>query len=145
MNPFREVNWRPNLAARRQFARSLVIGFPCVALLMLVAHRVQGGAWSLGFPLALAAGGVAAGLVLWALPQIALPFYVVWYGAACCIGLVVGNVVLAAVYLLMFAPFGWARRALGRGEFSKGFDRTATTYWRDAELPEDAARYYRQY
>ena len=46
VNPFKEVNWRPDVAERRKFALSLMIGFPCVALLFLLAGRLARGSWS---------------------------------------------------------------------------------------------------
>ena len=145
MNPFREINWQPGRQERRKFAVSLIVGFPCVAVVMLIARRWHGGDGSFGFPLVVGGGGAVLGLILWAAPQIARPFYVAWYAAACCAGWLIGNVVLAAVYVLMFAPLGWAMRALGRRSFRKTFDRSAPTYWRDAEKPDDPVRYYRQF
>jgi hypothetical protein len=145
VNPFYEVNWKPGVSERRKFAVSLMIGFPCVAIVLLVATRWQSGAWHFVLPLALGGGGAALGILLWARPKIALPFYVVWYVIACCAGLIVGNTLLAAIYLLLFAPLGLAMRVMGRKAFSKCFDRNAATYWRDAQSPTDIARYYQQF
>ena len=36
VNPFKDVNWRPDLVARRAFARSLMLGFPLVGLALVV-------------------------------------------------------------------------------------------------------------
>ena len=137
VNPFVEVNWRPGVKERRKFAVSLIAGFPCVAAALLLATRWHGGGWSFGAPLAVGGVGVTLGLILWAVPQIALPFYVGWYALACCIGFVMGNVMLAAIYLLMFAPIGLAMRAVGRRPLRKRFDRSAATYWFDAKTPSD--------
>ena len=52
---------------------------------------------------------------------------------------------LAAVYLVMFAPVGLLLRAMGRRQLSKGFDRNAPSYWRDGQTTDDPARYYRQF
>ncbi len=145
LNPFQEINWRPDSTERRKFAVSLVIGFPCVATVVLLVQRWPNGAWNFSPALTLATAGVALGAVLWAFPQIARPFYVVWYGLACAIGFVTGNALLAAVYFLLVTPTGWVRRLLGKPSFSKTFDRRATTYWRDAPKPAPAARYYRQF
>ena len=59
-------------------------------------------------------GGLAVGLVLLALPQIARPFYVAWYFVACCIGMVVGNLALAIVFFVLVTGIGLLMRALGR-------------------------------
>lgn len=145
MNPFHEVNWTPGRAERRKFATSLVIGFPCVAAALLLLDRWRGTEWHFAPALTLALVGVAVGAILWALPQIARPFYVVWYAVACAIGLVVGNALLAAVYLLIFTPLGWALRLRRKKPFVQGCDRRATTYWRDAPPAPEAERYYRQF
>ena len=145
LNPFQEINWRPGLTARRKFAASLAIGFPCIATALLVAQRWHTGAWNSSPALTLASVGVTLGVILWALPQIARPFYVVWYGAACALGFVIGNTLLAAVFFLLVTPTGWVRRMLGKKSFSMTFDRRATTYWRDAPKPTHASRYYRQF
>ncbi len=145
LNPFHEVNWRPGRPERRKFAVSLVVGFPCVATALLVAQRGHTGAWNFSPALPLAAAGVTLGAILWAFPQIARPFYLVWYGVACALGFVTGNALLAAVYFLLVTPTGWGRRALGRPAFAKTFDRRAPTYWRDAPPPAPAARSFRQF
>src|ERR1043166_8992129 len=61
VNPFKEVNWKPGLADLRKFARSLVIGFPCVAVVLLLAGRLhsQTGAWNFRPPLLVGGIGVA--------------------------------------------------------------------------------------
>ena len=145
MNPFSEVSWNPNRKDRRQFATSLIVGFPAVAAALLVVLRWRGGSWSFGPPLAVAGAGVGLGLLLWIAPQIARPFYVAWYAVACCIGWLIGNVSLAAIYLLIVAPLGLVMRATRRNTFSKGFDRSAPSYWRDAKTCHEPERYYRQF
>ncbi len=145
VNPFKEVNWNPGLRERRKFALSLVIGFPCIALILLLLGVLRGKGWN--FPLAaiLGGGGLALGLILLALPQVARPFYVAWYFVACCIGTVVGNLALGIVFFVLVTGLGLLMRALGRRSMRKTFDRQATTYWQDAEPVEDANRYYRQF
>ena len=145
VNPFQEVNWKPGPRERRKFALSLVIGLPCVAVLLLLLGLLRGKGWN--FPLAaiLGGGGLALGLLLLALPQIARPFYVVWYFVACCIGTVVGNLALAIVFFVLVAGIGLLMRAFGRRPVRKTFDRRAATYWQDAERVDDPNRYYRQF
>jgi hypothetical protein len=88
---------------------------------------------------------MALGLGLRAAPQIARPFYVGCHMLACCVGFLVGNALLAAVYLLLFVPFGLVMRVLRRRALSRGFDRSAPSYWRDAAPRADPERYYRQF
>lgn len=145
LNPFDEINWHPDVKERRKFAASLIVGFPCLAAVLIVAERIHGAKGSLVFPLTMGGTGVAIGLILWLAPQIARPFYVGWYAAAGCAGFVIGNVVLASIYVLMFAPVGLLMRAMGRRAFRKGFDRKAPSYWQNAPKRDDPESYFRQF
>lgn len=145
VNPFKEVNWNPSLRERRKFALSLVIGFPCIAVVVLLLGLLRGHGWNLPLAAVIGGGGVATGLLLWALPWIARPFYVVWYFAACCVGLVVANLVLAIVFFVLVSGLGLLMRALGRRPIRKTFDKRTATYWQDAEPVDDPKRYYRQF
>jgi hypothetical protein len=145
MNPFKEVNWNPDVAERRKFARSLLIGFPCVAVVLLLAGWLKTGVWKIEPALIIGGGGLALGLVLLALPGIARPFYVVWYGVACAMGLVVGNILLAVVFYILITGVGLAMRVVGKGSIRKASDKQATTYWKDAKPVTDPQRYYRQF
>lgn len=145
VNPFKEVKWNPDVAERRKFALSLIVGFPCVGLLLVVADGFRTGAWHLKVPMIIAGCGVALGLLLLALPAIARPFYIVWYAIACSIGLVVGNLLLGLVFYVFFTAIGWVMRVCGRQPIRKNVDKQAQTYWQNAEQPSDPQRYYKQF
>ena len=145
LNPFHEINWRPGRLERRRFAAGLAVGFPCIGAVLLAVQWWHGAPGNFGPALFVGGLGAAVGALLWLVPQIAWPFYVVWYGAACGVGFVMGNAALAAVYLLLLAPAGLAMRAGGRKALSKGFDRSAPSYWREAPPRDNAGRYYRQF
>ena len=145
VNPFREVNWNPSLRERRKFALSLLIGFPCIAVVLLLVGLLRGKGWNLPLAAVIGGGGLALGLLLLALPQIARPFYVAWYFVACCIGMVVGNLALAIVFFGLVTGLGLLMRAVGRRPVRKTFDKRAATYWQDAEHVDDPNRYYRQF
>ena len=144
LNPFKDVNWNPGLAERKKFAVSLIIGFPLIAVLMSVVTRLTAHAWK-PFFLWLGAVGLAVGVLLWLVPQIARPFYMAWYFLGCCIGIVVGNVLMGVFYYLVMTPMGIIMRLAGRDPLRRKFDRSAPTYWRDAEKVVDLKRYYRQF
>src|SRR5712671_4658214 len=103
MNPFADVNWNPDVPARRKFAVSLIIGFPVIAVLFGTVTFVAKHAWK-PFFLWLGVIGLAVGVVLWLVPQIAKPFYMVWYFIACCMGIVIGNTLFALFFYLVFTP-----------------------------------------
>jgi len=145
LNPFTEVNWRPDRTAKRKFAASLVIGFPILAALFLLIGRWHSGAWNLTVPLWVGGVGAGAGVVLWLVPAIATPFYVVWYGLACCMGFVIGNVLMSLFYYLGVTPIGLALRAAGKDPIRKAPDKSAATYWTDVPKVKDPRHYYRQF
>jgi hypothetical protein len=144
INPFKDTNWNPDLAARRSFAKSLVIGFPALAVLFALSGWLKTHAFP-GWTLWLAAIGAGAGVIFWLLPQIAKPFYLVWYFAACCIGIVVSNFLIAAFFYLVITPFGLLMRVFGRDPMKRRWDRSAPTYWHEAEKAVDPKRYFRQF
>jgi hypothetical protein len=145
VNPFKEVNWNPDTAARRTFARSLIIGFPCLALVFLLVGYLAGKGWNFPFALKLGGIGAAAGALFYVLPGLARPFYVVWYALACCIGLVVGNVMLSLIYYLLVTGIGVGKRIVGGAGLCKAPDPRAKTYWIDAPPTPEPKRYYSQF
>jgi hypothetical protein len=145
VNPFKEVNWQPDTAARRVFAKSLMIGLPCVAVAFALLRWLGTGVWDSTSAVQYGGAGFAVGALFYALPTIARPFYVVWYALACCIGFVVGNVLLGLIFYVLVTGIGLVRRLSGRAAIRKGPDPRATTYWVDAPPAPAPNRYYRQF
>ena len=145
INPFKEIDWSPDLKARKQFALSLIIGFPCVGVVMLLIARLVSGDWKPEIPMYVGGIGLGLGIVLRLVPQISKPFYVVWYGLAACIGIVVSNLIVSLIYLTVVTPVGLTMRAFGRQPIVKKPAPGKRTYWRDADPEPEARRYYRQY
>ena len=144
INPFKETNWNPDLDQRRAFARSLVIGFPCIAAFIQVIQLSTGKGFKPGL-LWLAIIGAGIGTVLWLIPRIAKPFYVLWFGLACTIGIVASNLLIALFYYLVITPTGGIMRLFGRDPLHRRFDSTRETYWDEPEQNKPAERYYRQF
>lgn len=145
VNPFKEVNWKPGVAELRTFARSLIIGFPCVAVVLFLVLRWRSGVWDPETPLWVGGVGVGVGVLLYLVPAVARPFHLVWYGAACSIGLVVSNLLLASVYYFVVTVIGVLKRAAGRRVIRKKVDKSASTYWVDVEKPSSPDRYFSQF
>lgn len=144
LNPFREVNWNPDTAGRRAFAKSIAIGLPVIALVLGTLGWFRAHSWP-AWTWWLAGIGFAAGGVLWVVPQIARSFYVAWNGLGCCIGFVVSNTAAAAVYYLVITPIGLLLRLSGRDPLQRRSERGRESYWEDAEKAGDSERYFRQY
>ena len=145
VNPFKEVNWNPGPRERRKFALSLIIGFPCIAALLLLAGVLRGKGWNLPLAAIVGGGGLAVGLVLLAVPQIARPILcrLVFCGLLHRPGggqSGPGHRVLRGAHR---ARAGHAPAGPEAGE--QGFDKRATTYWHDGEQVDDPNRYYRQF
>jgi hypothetical protein len=144
LNPFKEVNWNPGRAERRKFALSLMLGFPVIAAVFTTISLVKTHAVK-PFCFWLAAIGFGIGLLLWLLPHVVRPFYVVWYVIGCSIGIVMSNLILMVFYFLVLTPTGLILRVLGRRPLSAGFDKQSLTYWHDAPKPRNANQYERQF
>jgi hypothetical protein len=145
INPFADINWKPDERELRKFGRSLVIGGPILAAVFAgLRLAVPAYAGRCGVIAAIFAGAALAGCFALALPRWSRPVYLVWYFLAACIGTVISNVLLLAFYYLFFTPFALVMRATGRDALAlKRRDRP--TLWVPHRQPESAARYYRQY
>src|SRR4051812_23818824 len=106
INPFAEVNWNPDTSAKRKFALSLMIGFPSLAAALFCFKRVWSGSWDPETAGWMAVAGFFLGGILWALPSVARPFYLVWYFIACCVGIVIGNALLLLFFFTVIVLFG---------------------------------------
>lgn len=144
INPFDEVNWNPDRNGLRTFAKSITIGMPLVALMLGTFGRLRTHSWP-AWTWWLAGIGFTVGVLLWLLPQIARPCYVVWNGLGCAVGFVTSNTAVIAIYFLVVTPIGLLLRLSGRDPLRLRGGRERNTYWEDAEKTGDATRYFRQY
>jgi hypothetical protein len=144
INPFRETNWNPAPQDLRSFGKLIAIGFPIVAALLGASAWLRSHAWP-GWTLWLGAVGFSAGLVCMIVPRAARPIYLVWMMLGCCVGLVVANVVLAAIYFLIVTPIGIALRLAGRDPLRRNIEPGRASYWDDVQKSDDAERYFRQH
>jgi hypothetical protein len=144
INPFSDVDWNPDTPAKRKFAKSLMIGFPVLAVVFLLLGLLRTGMISTKF-FPVAGVGFALGVVLWFIPQIARPFYLAWYFIACCIGIVLSNVLFALFFYVVFTPTGWLLRMFRRDTMNRPLDRQSKTYWQEVENVVDPESYFRQF
>jgi hypothetical protein len=124
---------------RRQLRQFGAIG---AVLLFTCAWWQRDSAWTAGALLAL--GAVVLGCTV-SRPQLFhRPF--VWLSAILLpVGLVVSEIVLAAVFFLVFTPIGLCFRLLRRDALNRKFDAARATYWEDSPQPRSAESYFRQY
>ncbi|MDB6139517.1 MAG: hypothetical protein JWO94_2589 [Verrucomicrobiaceae bacterium] len=146
INPFREINWQPDAGDLHKFARSLIIGFPCLALIFFL------GRWGKDYAVPYAHGflllggiGAAVGLVCLAVPWLARPLYFVWYALAASIGIIMANLLFCVMFYALFTPLGLLMRLTGRDALKLKRNKAPSSYWQDAEPPAPAEHYFSQY
>ena len=146
INPFKEINWKPDRPELRKFAWSLIIGFPCLALIFFTVVSIATQALpSPRFFLLLGGIGSCAGLLSLLVPPAARPLYFIWYGLAGCIGIVISNLLFTLLFYGLFTPFALVMRLIGRDALNLKLKGNATSYWKDAPPERPATRYFRQF
>ncbi|MCB1088870.1 MAG: hypothetical protein KDM63_17675 [Verrucomicrobiae bacterium] len=146
INPFKEINWKPDGGELRKFAISLIIGFPIIAVVFFLVKWLKAGELpALKFFLMLGGIGAGAGMVCLLIPFIARPLYYVWYGLAACIGIVVANVLFGVLFYGIFTPLGLVMRLIGRDALGLKSQQKASSYWMDAPPPPKPSSYFSQY
>jgi hypothetical protein len=144
INPFADVNWRPDGQNRRAFAKSLLAGVPAIALVLAVLVRWRTGLWA-EWPWWVGGIGFAAGTLCLAHPWFARPIYVAWHAIGGTIGFVVSNLFLIATFYLVVTPIGLVLKCSRKNPLERRPDRKALSYWTEAEQPVDAKDYFRQF
>jgi hypothetical protein len=146
INPFKEINWQPDRQDLRKFSISLIIGFPCIALVFFLAKWVSKGELpEPRFFLLLGGIGAAVGFVCLIIPIIGRPLYYVWYTLAACVGIVMANLLFGLLFYVLFAPLGLFMRLIGRDALSLKSKKGSISYWKDAPPPRPVTHYFRQY
>ena len=85
-----------------------------VAVVFAVLRWLKTGVWDSASAVSYGGAGFAAGALFYAVPGIALPFYLVWFGAACAIGFAAWG---EHVYLVKCAPH-WGQREVIEAYFT---------------------------
>lgn len=146
INPFKEINWKPDRAELRKFGWSLMIGFPIIALIFFTVTSIMTQALpSPRFFLLLGGIGAGVGLVSLIVPALAKPFYTLWYGFAGCVGIVMTNLLFMLLFYGLFTPFGLFMRLIKRDALDLKKRAGATSYWKEAPPEKPASHYFRQY
>ena len=144
INPFRETNWKPGTHELRSFGKIIATGFPIVAALLGASLWLRSHVWP-AWTLWLGGIGLITGIACMLAPRAVRPLYLAWMALGCCIGFVVSNVVLAAIYFLVVTPIGLALRLAGRDPLQRGIEHGRVSYWEDVQKTGDAERYFRQH
>ncbi|MGN6544172.1 MAG: hypothetical protein ACTHK7_03925 [Aureliella sp.] len=81
----------------------------------------------------------------WAYPLVMKPLYVGLALLAYPIGLVVGELVMLAVYFGLITPIALVFRFTRRDALERKIDRDAQTYWRVKRQPDSVTSYLRRW
>jgi hypothetical protein len=123
----------------RQFAALWIVFF----LALAAWYGLAQGHRTLGVALAIAAVTIGPlGLIN---PRWIKPIYTVWMVAVFPIGWLVSLVLMAVVYYGVVTPIAVAFRLTGRDSLQRHSPPEADTCWRPKPMPQDPARYLRQY
>jgi hypothetical protein len=100
-------------------------------------------AWWINFPWLAVAGLVLGALALLA-PRALRPIYFAATLATAPVGMVLGELLLATIYFLVFTPLAIVFRLIGRDALRRRLDPNETTYWVPRAQPGTSLEYYRQ-
>ena len=146
INPFKEINWKPDGEELRKFAISLMVGFPIIAIVFFLIKWISGdGMPAPRFFLLLGGIGAGVGLLCFLIRPLARLLYPLWYGIAACVGIVIANLLFTLLYYVLFTPLGVFMRIKGRDALHLKFQRGTASYWKDAPPAPPADKYFRQY
>tara|TARA_B100000809_G_C15037180_1_gene494185 strand:+ start:588 stop:1028 length:441 start_codon:yes stop_codon:yes gene_type:complete len=145
INPFKEINWQPNIGELRKFGVTLAIGGTVVVVLMCLLRstidRFQNLTWVLAVIFSVV---LVLGLLTVSMPKICRPIYYVWYFFGACIGFVVTNTIFIVFFYCFFSLIAVVMRFTDRDPLRLARRKT-DTYWVPHRQPPSSARYYRQY
>lgn len=131
-----DINWKPDTRQLRQFAWIALVAMPLVGWFWGASSNVLFGLGAAGTLL------VVSGYVA---PVLVRPIYLALTLITFPIGLVVGEVVMLAIYFGVFLPIGLIFKLMRRDAMQSGFDRDAKSYWQPKRQPSSADSYYRQW
>lgn len=140
-----EINWKPSEKQLYQFGMIGLVAVPLIGWFYAgrpsPSHLEPWQARLLGASLII--GAVFGSLALLQ-PNWLKPIFLGLTLLTIPIGFVVSELMLLAMYFLVFAPVAILFRLIGRDALDRNLDRTAKTYWRAKEPFTDVKRYFRQ-
>ena len=132
------INHHPSRSQLRVFAAAWLVCFGLLAIAVRAKGHSQAAIWIAGFALGVPAIGLVA-------PKLLRLVYLGMTYLTFPVGWVISHVILAAVYYLVLTPIGLILRLFRYDPLARGFDRSASTYWKSRGAPVPAERYFRQH
>lgn len=145
INPYLEVDWNPDAPKLRDFGRTLMIGFPVLALAWFLGLGLVSAQWHHTGPISLALAGSLAGAVSRWIPTLGRPLYWIWFGIGCFMGLILGNLLLILFYYGVLSPIAIGLRLTGHKSYHLRPNPMMTSYWKPVANPDKITQYYKQF
>jgi hypothetical protein len=149
INPFTEINWKPDSNDLRKFGRTVLTGFLIISAVFLLAnilifkYPVAKAAY---IPLILSSSGIAVCFISYFIKSLALPVYYAWFIIGASVGIVVTNLLLALFYYFIFTPVGLALKYLtGRDPLNLRRIKDRKSNWNNHNANKPLRRYFKQY
>ncbi len=139
-----DFNANPSSRQLRQFGLITTIALPAITYLLCGRSTAEWSSLQTNLMALFTTAGILAGLLGWFKPAALKPLFLAAMIATYPIGLVVSELILLALFLLVFTPFAMVFRLIGRDALKRKIDPDADTYWQPKDQPQDAASYYRQ-
>ena len=147
INPFAEINWNPEKKDIQSFGKSMLIGFPAIAVIFLVINLFRMPfEEAIQFPIYLACAGGVLFIIAYIGGPPAKVFYFIWFALAATIGVVIANLLLALFYYLFFSVFAVIFRTLsGRDPLTVKKDPSKKSWWVKISGEKSLKSYFKQY
>lgn len=140
-----KISWNPSDRQLGQFGACALAGLPLLGWLAL--GRTAPANWSaidLAAFSVFAAVGLLGGLLAWLSPRSLRIAFIAAMLITLPIGVVLGELLLLAVYFGIFTPVGLIFRLIGRDALLRRLDAGAASYWAPKAQAANAEQYFRQ-
>jgi hypothetical protein len=135
---FQHVEWHPDRAELRRFARAMLIGFFIIGVIFGIRQHQVGQAtlvlWTVGATLAVAA----------LIPGLGRFAYLAVHVPTSLLGYVISHVILVVLYTALFTPLGLLLRITGK-DLLRLKEPRGSTVWAPRTRARGAESYYRQF
>jgi hypothetical protein len=142
---FVKIDWNPPERQLRQFGWISLVAFPLLTWLWCGRPIREGWTPTVVNAVAIAAAvGAVFALVAAIKPRLLKPIFVALCVIFWPIGVVVGEILFAAVFFLLITPVALFFKLIGRDALERRIDRNAATYWKPRKQPSGPESYFRQ-
>ena len=129
----------PDRADLREFAKSMVLGFGGLSVLLgLLLRSPQAFLWLAGI-------GLGTATLAIVLPPLAAPVYMVWHTVTGAIGWVNSRLILGLLFYSVFTLTGLVLRLFGKDPLARKPRPAGESYWIERDPTIKKERYERQF